>query len=353
MDIQKVTDQVTWVIWSNIMRRMKPETLVKCKYCGSTDVVKFGTYKGVQRWWCKDCKRKFVDADTLYKMKTPIKAIASALSGYYGGMSLDEVARHLEQQYGISLTDAGIYNWVKRFTKEVVDQARQYTPDVGDVWVADETVLKIGGQNVWFWDIMDTKTRFLLASHISTKRTIQDALLLMKLAEARAGKIPKLVLTDKLASYLDGIEQAWGADAKHIPSKGFQAPMNTNLIERFHGSLKDRTKVMRGMRKVKTAQILLNGWLVHYNFFRPHEGLDNRTPAEKAGIKFPYKDWMDVARGVKEIKQEVDSEEPELKVALPRASPTSQIKRKHSKRTQRKVLKPITSDITSLKGIRM
>jgi len=276
-----------------------------CKYCGGRNLVKYGTYHGSQRWWCKDCKRKFVGADTLYKMKTPIRQIASALSGYYGGMSLDSVSRHLEQQYGNSLTDAGIYNWIIRFTKDAVNEAKAYKPDVGDVWIADETVLKIGGRNVWFWDIIDAKTRFLLASHISTKRTTADALTLMKLAEQRAGKVPELVFTDKLQAYTDGIELAFGAETKHIPSKGFVAPMNTNMIERFHGTLKDRTKVMRGFKSIKTARLILDGWLVHYNFFRPHEGLKDRTPAEVAGIKFAFKDWADVVRGSGRVSEKV------------------------------------------------
>ncbi len=46
---------------------------IRCKYCGSLDVVKFGTYKGVQRWWCKDCKRKFAGIDTIPKMQLPDK----------------------------------------------------------------------------------------------------------------------------------------------------------------------------------------------------------------------------------------------------------------------------------------
>ena len=33
---------------------------MKCKYCGSKSVVKFGTYKGVQRYYCKHCKRSFM-----------------------------------------------------------------------------------------------------------------------------------------------------------------------------------------------------------------------------------------------------------------------------------------------------
>ncbi len=78
---------------------------------------------------------------------------------------------------------------------------------------------------------------------------------------------------------------AWGADTKHIPSKRFETPMNTNIIEGFHGTLKDRTKVMRGLRKIKTVRILLDGWLVHYNFFRPHESLGDKTPAQKAVVR--------------------------------------------------------------------
>lgn len=38
-----------------------------CKYCGSPNVVKFGTFEGVQRYWCKNCERKFADnVDNIY-----------------------------------------------------------------------------------------------------------------------------------------------------------------------------------------------------------------------------------------------------------------------------------------------
>ena len=281
----------------HIMRRLKPEFLTLCKYCGSGDVVKYGTYQGAQRWWCKNCNRKFVDADTLPKMKTPIPQIAGAMSAYYGGMSLDEIARHHEQQYGTTLTDAGIYNWIVRFTEDAKRLTNPYIPKVGKVWVADETVLKIGGNNVWFWDIIDAKTRFLLASHISNTRTIKDVMTLMERASKRAGGlVPDIILTDKLAAYLDGIEQTYGANTKHIPIKGITAMLNTNLIERFHGTLKDRTKAMRGFKRIDTARLILDGWLIHYNFFRPHESLGNRTPAEYAGIKLPHKDWTWIVR---------------------------------------------------------
>ena len=80
---------------------------------------------------------------------------------------------------------------------------------------------------------------------------------------------------------------------------------NTNLIERFHGSLKDRTKVMRALKNKDTLEKFTDGWLVHYNYFRPHMSLDGKTPAQEAGIKFPFRNWKDVVEltiaGIMEI----------------------------------------------------
>lgn len=269
----------------------------KCKFCGSRRIVRYGHYQKRQRWFCKDCKRKFADNDAPPNMKTPTIQIASALSMFYEGMSLNAIRRHLEQMYHNYPSDSTVYGWIVKYTKVAVAKAKGVKVVVGDVWIADETVLKISGRNMWFWDIIDRRTRFLLASYLSTTRGTRDARTLMERARVRAKKTPKVVITDRLASYLDGIELTFGAHTKHIASKGFEIQPNTNIIERFHGSLKARTKVLRGLKKRETAKLLLDGWLVHYNFFRPHESLGNKTPAEKAGVKFPYKNWLDVVKG--------------------------------------------------------
>lgn len=267
---------------------------VACKFCGSKNVIKWGTFRGIQRFWCKECQRKFADNDALPNMQTPIEQIGSAVGMYYEGQSLNSARRLIAQIYNSHPSDSSVYRWVTRFTEQAIDETKDYKPDVGDTWVADETVLDIDGKNVWFWDIIDAKTRFLLASHISRTRTTKDAQRLMELAVDRAGKKPKVVLTDKLAAYIDGIELAFGADSKHIRSKPFSEENSTNLIERFHGTLKDRTKVMRGLKDIKTAKLITQGWLIHYNYIRPHEALKNKTPAEIAGIKFPHRHWQDI-----------------------------------------------------------
>ena len=51
---------------------------------------------------------------------------------------------------------------------------------------------------------------------------------------------------------------------------------------------------MRDLKDTRTLKRFTDGWLVHYNFFRPNMALDNKSPAEIAGLKYDCHDWADV-----------------------------------------------------------
>ena len=51
---------------------------------------------------------------------------------------------------------------------------------------------------------------------------------------------------------------------------------------------------MRGLKNIKSAKLITDGWLLHYNYLRPHESLNGKTPAQIAGVKFPYRNWQDI-----------------------------------------------------------
>jgi putative transposase len=48
-------------------------------------------------------------------------------------------------------------------------------------------------------------------------------------------------------------------------------------MERMNGEVRDREKVMRGLKRT--------GYQLYHNYFRPHQALNGKTPAEVAGIK--------------------------------------------------------------------
>jgi len=284
-----------------------------CKSCGSTHIRKYGLYKGVQRYFCNDCGSKFKNDDTMFHMKTDTNLVSSALNMYYEGMPIRAVRRNLLQEHAHAPSLATIYEWIQKYTQYATDSVKDYRPKVGDIWIADETVLNIDGQDLWLWDIIDDKTRFLLATRLSRSRTTRDAQILIDRAVKTASKSPKVVLTDSLASYMDVF---YGKGAEHRQGGIARAEDNTQKIERFHSTLKQRTKVMKGLKNFETALDFTEGWLVHYNYLRPHESLQDKTPAEVAGLEYPYRNWADIIRKHKPTTKIVIEHQPRTSLRL-------------------------------------
>jgi len=223
--------------------------------------------------------------------------VGTALNSFFTGTSIGKSSRNLEPTFDtFPPSKASVYEWVVDYSRLAKAQTAKDKPKTGDTWVADELVTRIGGEKVWVWTVMDTQTRFILASHLSRTRTIRDAETLFKQAKVRAANPPKRIVTDRLAAYPEGIERVFGGDVKHMPSHGITAPDNNNMMERLNGSIRERTKVMRGMKSIPTARIVLDGWGIHYNYMRPHMGIKNRTPAEAAKLERHFTNWEDVAR---------------------------------------------------------
>lgn len=74
-----------------------------------------------------------------------------------------------------------------------------------------------------------------------------------------------------------------------------QGRFNNNRMERYHGTFKERNKVMRSLKK--TDSPIVDGQRIYYNYVRPHQGLESRTPAEKAGIGIEDQNkWLGLIR---------------------------------------------------------
>jgi transposase-like protein len=122
---------------------------VGCKYCQSKHTRRYGqTRAKKQRWLCNDCHHTFIEGDSIPGMKTTTDKVGSAVGLFYEGLSFNAIRRQLQQDDGSMPSDGTVYKWVAKYTKEAVSKAKDYKPNVGNVWLCDETVLKIGGQNV-------------------------------------------------------------------------------------------------------------------------------------------------------------------------------------------------------------
>jgi putative transposase len=311
---------------------MIEETITKtitCKNCGSTACVKFGTYKGNQRYYCKSCQRKFKSDDSSFHGKVQAKYVSQALAEFYTGDSVHDISENLYQQYKYKPSKSIIWKWINKYTDLAVNQFKDDKPEVGNVWTADETMVDLDkGLKVWVYNVIDERTRYLLASRVAISRTTNDAQAVMHEAQRRAGKTPTKVLTDANRAYDDGLEIAFGSETEHVKTKPFTAGDNTQRVERYHGTFKERVKVMRAFKDVETLIQFNDGWVTFYNYFKPHESLNGKTPAEQANIKYDVKNWADLAQVPTSKQTEIESHKlPKVRIITEKVNTERAFKR--------------------------
>ncbi len=90
---------------------------MKCRYCKSTDVIKYGRRRNngkiVQVFKCKVCGKFFSENTTYEKVKLKELARKVSINLHLSGLSYRAIQRHLEEVYGIKVSHVTVYNWVK------------------------------------------------------------------------------------------------------------------------------------------------------------------------------------------------------------------------------------------------
>ncbi|MCJ7698349.1 MAG: DDE-type integrase/transposase/recombinase [Thermoplasmata archaeon] len=274
------------------------EQKITCPFCKSVNVVKWGNRKtqfgSVQRFACHDCNRKFVVDKGFCRMKNSPKVITLTLDLFFKGVSQRKIADHLKQFEDVIVTQPTILNWIKKYLKLLSKYAEKYKADVGNIWHSDETTvfIKKDGQKKcyeWIWNIMDAKTRYLLACQVTETRFKEDARKPLRKAKETANKLPDAIVTDGLQAYRDAIKaEFYGLNDRimnpHVRLKDFETKPNNNILERLNGTFRERTKVLRSFDSSIGAQEFVAGMQTYYNYIRPHQGIGGLTPAQMANI---------------------------------------------------------------------
>ena len=256
--------------------------------------MKYGFKAGTQYYKCNACGRKFAGREAPEGMHFSTATIGETLGLFYDGLSLADISRHLVATEGIYVDPSTVWRWIIRYSKKAEQVLSDIKIKTSWRWVIDEMMVKVAGQNIWLWDVIDSKTRFLLATHLTLTRTMRSAVAVLSEANGRTWGVPREIVSDGMMAYPDAVERVFGADSTHIRAKGLTAEINTNIIERFQGTVKERTKVMRGLKTMDSAKIISEGFIIHYNFLRPHMTLKGKTPAVVTGLKLPFKTWIEL-----------------------------------------------------------
>jgi transposase-like protein len=196
---------------------------------------------------------------------------------------------------GVEVSYRTILNWIRKYVKLMKNYVETITPNVSDTWRADEIYIKVKGDMKYLFAMMDDETRFWIAQEVAETKYTHDARTLFRMSKQLMGKKPKTIITDGLMSYHNAyIKEYWTRKAprtEHIHKISFRGKHENNKMERFNGEVRDREKVMRGLKTKDTP--ILSGIQLFHNWIKPHEGLGGKTPSEACGITVEGKNkWL-------------------------------------------------------------
>ena len=257
-----------------------------CPVCKSENTIKWT--KGqtqnrgiIQRYKCKDCGKTFVIDEGFFRMRNNAQKITSSIDLFFNGLSTRKVQAHLKAFFPHNASNVSVYNWVIKYSKKITKFTDGLKLEVGaELQIDEQSHNRLGNQN-WLIDSIDTKTRFVVASTFKKSRGQEELKEVLVMAKQKTLDQFQTVTSDGFTAYPRVIKKVFGYNNKlgkhnvfHNVKKGCDDNGFNVSIERFHNDVRDRTKIMRGFHgSVESADTILKGFVVYYNFIRKHQGI--------------------------------------------------------------------------------
>jgi len=170
----------------------------------------------------------------------------------------------------------------------IVDKANRIYPYLlrdlaitraNQVWCTDITYVPMPQGHAYLCAVMDWHTRCVLGWAVSNTMDVSLCLLALERARAFAGCVPEIFNTDQGCQFTSeewtSRLKAWGVQ---ISMDGRGRWMDNVFIERLWRSIKYEDIYLREYATVAALEHGVNGWMKHYNTWRPHAALGNKTP---------------------------------------------------------------------------
>ena len=159
---------------------------------------------------------------------------------------------------GIFVSHETVRQWARKFGQVFANQIRRRLPRAGDKWHMDEVVITISGVKRWLWRAVDQTGR-VLDILVQSRRDTRAAKRLMRKLLKRQCRAPRVMITDKLASYGAARREVMPS-VEHRRHKGLN-----NRAENSHQPTRRRERQMKGFKSPGQAQ----------RFLSAHDGISN------------------------------------------------------------------------------
>src|SRR5579859_6197541 len=159
---------------------------------------------------------------------------------------------------GITVSHETVRQWALKFGQVFANLIRRRLPCAGDKWHLDEVVIKIAGVTHWLWRAVD-QNGIVLDILVQSRRDTQAAKRLLRKLLKKQMRLPRVMITDKLASY-GAAKNELMPSLEHRKHKGLN-----NRAENSHQPTRRRERQMKRFKSASQAQCFLSA----------HDGINN------------------------------------------------------------------------------
>jgi transposase, IS6 family len=186
------------------------------------------------------------------------------------GLSYRDLEELLAER-GIEVDQVTLFRWVQRITPLLVDAARPCRHSTGGRWFVDETYVKVSGTWRYIYRAVDQNGQ-VIDVFLSKKRDLKAATAFFANAISSHGE-PAEVTTDRAHALVRVIAELLPV-ALHDTTQ-----YANNRVETDHGRLKARLRPMRGLKRDRSAGVVMQGHAFIQNLRRGHYelGIEART----------------------------------------------------------------------------
>jgi len=156
----------------------------------------------------------------------------------------------LLSERGVIVTDEAIRQWCRKFGQVYANELRRQRPRPGDKWHLDAVFMQINGQQHYLWRAVDQDGN-VLDILVQPRRDKRAAVRFLRKLLQGLAYVPRVVITDKLASYGAALREALPS-VEHRRHKGLN-----NLAENSHQPTRERERRMRRFKDPGHAQRFL------------------------------------------------------------------------------------------------
>src|SRR5918995_478445 len=185
---------------------------------------------------------------------------------------------------GIVVSHETVRQWARKFGQAFANQIRRRLPCAGDKWHLDEVAVKIAGKKHWLWRAVD-QDGIVLDVLVQSRRDKGAAKRLLRKLLKRQCRAPRVLITDKLASY-GAAKREVMPGVEHRQHKGLN-----NRAENSHQPTRRRERQMKRFKSARHAQRFLSAHDQINNLFLLPRHQMPATSAERARA---FQAWHDV-----------------------------------------------------------